>query len=186
LICVLARLYCRRLFEAVRFGLRQEYVAHDEVLPILRGKVHWPSQARRQAAQRLECRCLFDERSADTPLNRTLKAALLAAERMLEGATATSAATELRHLFLDVPDACPPREVVARLRTDRMSRRLAPLLALARLLRTSSCGRGGAPASSPTRSGSASIRGRPISASRARTSTRCSTTPTATPPGAPS
>jgi hypothetical protein len=25
-ICVLARLYCRRLFEAVRFGLRQEYV----------------------------------------------------------------------------------------------------------------------------------------------------------------
>ncbi len=41
---------------------------------------------------------------------------------------------DLRHLFLDVPDACPPREVVARLRTDRMSRRLAPLLALAKLL----------------------------------------------------
>ncbi|MFN7987566.1 MAG: hypothetical protein U0529_08845 [Thermoanaerobaculia bacterium] len=45
-----------------------------------------------------------------------------------------SAATELRNLFLDVPDACPPREVFARLRTDRMSRRLAPLLALAKLL----------------------------------------------------
>ena len=133
-ICVLARLYCRRLFEAVRFGLRQEYVAHDEVLPILRGKVHWPSQASRESAQRLEFRCLFDERSADTPLNRTLKAALLAAERMLEGAADSSAATELRHLFADVPDACPPREVVARLRTDRMSRRLAPLLALAKLL----------------------------------------------------
>jgi 5-methylcytosine-specific restriction enzyme subunit McrC len=93
-ICVLARLYGRRLFEAVRFGLRQEYVAHDEVLPVLRGKVHWPSQAKRQAAQRLEFRCLFDEPSADTPPNRTLKAALLAAERMLEGAVATSDATE--------------------------------------------------------------------------------------------
>jgi len=78
----------------VRFGLRQEYVAHDEVLPVLRGKVHWPSQAKRQAAQRLEFRCLFDEPSADTPPNRTLKAALLAAERMLEGAVATSDATE--------------------------------------------------------------------------------------------
>ncbi len=31
-ICVLARLYCRRLLEAVRFGLRQEYVAHEELL----------------------------------------------------------------------------------------------------------------------------------------------------------
>lgn len=38
--CVgLARRYCRRSFEAVRFGLRQEYSAHDELLPILRGKV---------------------------------------------------------------------------------------------------------------------------------------------------
>jgi len=133
-ICVLARLYCRRLFEAVRFGLRQEYVAHDELLPVLRGKVQWPAQARRQASQRLEFRCLFDERSADTPLNQTLKAALLAAETMLEGAAATSDAVELRHLLADVSDACPPREVVARLRTDRMSRRLAPLLALAKLI----------------------------------------------------
>ncbi len=133
-ICVLARLYCRRLFEAVRFGLRQEYVAHVELLPILRGKVHWPSQAKRQSSQRLEFRCLFDERSADTPLNRTLKAALLAAESMLEGAAATSDAVELRHLLADVSDASPPREVVARLRTDRMSRRLAPLLALAKLI----------------------------------------------------
>ncbi len=101
---------------------------------VLRGKVHWPSQAKRQAAQRLEFRCLYDERSADTPLNRTLKAALLAAESMLEGAAATSDATELRHLLVDVSDACPPREVIARLQTDRMSRRLAPLLALAKLL----------------------------------------------------
>jgi hypothetical protein len=39
-----------------------------------------------------------------------------------------------RPLFLDVPDACPPREVVARLQADRRSRRLAPLLALVKLL----------------------------------------------------
>ena len=43
---------------------------------VLRGKVHWPSQAKRQAAQRLEFRCFFDERSVDTPQNRTPKADL--------------------------------------------------------------------------------------------------------------
>lgn len=93
-ISVLARLYCRRLFEAVRFGLRQEHVAHDELLPVLRGKVHWPSQPKRQAAQRLELRCLFDERSADTPLNRSLKAALLAAE--ICGACSSTSPTRAR------------------------------------------------------------------------------------------
>ena len=133
-ICVLARLYCRRLLEAVRFGLRQEYVAHEDLLPFIRGKVDWPSQARLQVSQRLEFRCLFDERSADTPMNRTLKAALLVAESMLEGATATSAVTELRHVFETVADARPPRDVIARLRTDRMSQRLGPLLVLAKLI----------------------------------------------------
>ncbi len=133
-ICVLARLYCRRLLEAVRFGLRQEYVAHQDLLPFIRGKVDWPSQAGLQASQRLEFSCLFDERSADTPMNRTLKAALLVAGSMLEGAAATSAVTELRHVFETVSDSCPPRDVIARLRTDRMSRRLEPLLVLAKLI----------------------------------------------------
>lgn len=133
-VCVLARLYCRRLLEAVRPGLRQEYVLHHDVLPYVRGKVDWPAQVRRQSTQRLEFTCRFDERSVDTQVNRALKAALLRAESMLEGTRMTSVVTELRHALSEVADACPPPDVLARLRTDRMSRRLAPLLVLAKLI----------------------------------------------------
>ena len=133
-ICALARLYCRRLLEAVRRGLRQEYVLHHDALPHIRGKVDWPAQARFQATQRLEFNCIFDERSEDTPLNRTLKAALLAAGTMLEGSRTASIVNELRYAMEGVSDACPTAEQVQRLRTDRMNRHLEPLLVLAKLI----------------------------------------------------
>ncbi len=133
-ICALARLYCRRLLEAVRRGLRQEYVLHQDLLPHVRGKVDWPAQAKLQSNQRLEFNCIFDERSEDTPLNRTLKAALLVAGTMLEGTRTAGVVNELRHAMDGVSDACPTAEQVIRLRTDRMNRFLEPLLVLAKLI----------------------------------------------------
>jgi 5-methylcytosine-specific restriction enzyme subunit McrC len=133
-ICALARLYCHRLLEAVRSGLRQEYVLHHDLLSHIRGKVDWPTQAKQHATQRLEFNCIFDERSADTPLNRALKAALLRAGIMLERARNASLVTELRHAMDGVSNACPTAEQVARLRTDRMNRHMEPLLALAKLI----------------------------------------------------
>ncbi len=130
----LARLYCHRLLEAIRRGLRQEYVLHQDLLPHVRGKVHWPLQARLQATGRLELACAFDERSEDTPLNRTLKAALLVAGRMLERTRTASVVTELRHAMDGVSDLCPSADQRARLRTDRMNRHLEPLLVLAKLI----------------------------------------------------
>jgi 5-methylcytosine-specific restriction enzyme subunit McrC len=133
-ICALARLYCRRLLEAIRRGLRQEYVLHHDLLPHIRGKVDWPAQAKLQAIQRLEFNCIFDERSENTPINRTLKAALLVAGKMLEGSRTAGMVNELRHAMDGVSDACPTTEQVARLRTDRMNRHMEPLLVLAKLI----------------------------------------------------
>jgi 5-methylcytosine-specific restriction enzyme subunit McrC len=130
----LARLYCARLLGAVRRGLRQEYVTEEEYLACIRGKVNWATYSKLQASQRLEFPCTFDERSEDTALNRTLKAALLVAEPNLERARDTSAATELRHAMSGVADVRPSAETIARLRTDRISRQLEPLLNLARLI----------------------------------------------------
>jgi 5-methylcytosine-specific restriction enzyme subunit McrC len=130
----LARLYCCRLLEAVRRGLRQEYVLHQDLLHYIRGKVYWPLQARLQAVGRLELACDFDERSEDTPLNRTLKAALLTAGRMLEGTRTAGVVTEIRHAMDGVSNACPSADQRARLRTDRMNRHLGPLLVLAKLI----------------------------------------------------
>jgi 5-methylcytosine-specific restriction enzyme subunit McrC len=133
-VCALAKLYLRRLLEAVRRGLRQDYVLHEDLLPYLRGKVQWSIQSRLHAAQRLELACRFDERSEDTPLNRTLKAALRVAGRLLEGSRSAGIVAELRHRMEGVSDFCPPAEHRARLRTDRTNRHLQPLLVLARLL----------------------------------------------------
>ena len=133
-INALARLYCRRLLEAVRRGLRQDYILHHDLLSHARGKIDWPTQARLQATHRLEFGCTFDERSEDTTLNRTLKAALLRAETLLEETRAARVVTELRHAMDGVSDVCPSQEQVERVHTDRMNHSLEPLLVLAKLL----------------------------------------------------
>lgn len=133
-IAALARLFCRRLLEAVRRGLRQEYVLREEQLAYLRGKVDWSKHVKLQATQRLDFPCIFDERSEDTPLNQVLKAALVASSRLLEDACSSSTVTELRHAMDAVADVVPVPDSIARLRTDRMNRHLEPLLALAKLI----------------------------------------------------
>lgn len=133
-ICALARLYCRRLLEAVRRGLRQDYVVHNDQLPRVRGKIGWAAQMRASVTQRLEFQCTFDERSEDTPLNRALKAALLRAGRLLEGGKDTRELTELRHAMSGVSDLCPSPNHLQHLQTDRMNRSLKPLLTLAKLI----------------------------------------------------
>lgn len=133
-IRALARLYCRRLLDFVRRGLRQEYVYREDLLTSVRGKIDWPARARLVSSGRLEFPCCFDERSEDTPLNRTLKAALLAAGEILEESRLSSVVTELRHAMDGIGDGCPSAEQIERLRTDRTSRQLEPLLVLAKLM----------------------------------------------------
>ncbi len=133
-IGILARLYCQRLLDAVRRGLKQDYVLRQDLLPHVRGKIDWCAQATSQTKQRLEFNCIFDDRSEDTLLNQTLKAALLWAGRLLEGTRTTSVVNELRHAMAGVADGLPTPEQLARLRTDRTNQHLRPLLALAKLI----------------------------------------------------
>lgn len=130
----LARLYCRKLLELARRGLRQEYLVQDDLLPYVRGKVDWPTHARAAVTQRLEFPCRYDERSEDTRLNRTLKAGLLQAANILEGSRACNIVDELRHAMNGVSDVRPAAIELERIRTDRVSRQVAPLLELAKLI----------------------------------------------------
>ena len=133
-LTALARLYCRRLLDAVRRGLRQDYILHQELLPHLRGKVDWATHVKLQATQRLEFPCIYDERSEDTPLNRVLKAALLTVSPTLASPRMVSVVTELRHAMDTVADINPTPDLLAHIRTDRMNRQLEPLLTLAKLI----------------------------------------------------
>lgn len=133
-IGILARLYCQRLLDAVRRGLKQDYILRQDLLPHVRGKIDWCAQATSQTKQRLEFNCIFDERSEDTLLNQTLKAALRSAGRLLEGTRTTSVVNELRHAMAGVADRLQTPEQLARLRTNRTNQHLRPLLALAKLI----------------------------------------------------
>jgi len=130
----LARLYCRKLVELARRGLRQEYRARHDLLPFVRGKVDWPAHARKAVTRRLELPCRFDERSEDTPLNRTLKAALVEVSSLLEYSRASNLVNELRHSMSGVSEARPSVLELTRVQTDRASRELAPVLGLAKLI----------------------------------------------------
>lgn len=133
-ITALARIYCRRLLEAVRRGLRQDYVLHRDQLPHLRGKVDWAAHVKLQTSQRLEFPCVFDDRSENTPLNRILKAALLAIAPLLEHSRTACMVTELRHAMDAVSEVIPPPNQFIHIQTDRMNRHMEPLLALAKLI----------------------------------------------------
>ncbi len=132
-ICALARLYCRRLLEAVRrapAGVRRA----RELLPVIRGKVDWPSQARLQAtAPRVQLplrRAFGGHANEPDPEGRAPRRREHARGSSGRRAPSPSSGT----CSNGVSDSCPSREVVRRLRTDRMSRRLEPLLALAKLI----------------------------------------------------
>lgn len=133
-IAALARLYTERLLEAVRRGLRQEYVLVQEDLACLRGRVNWPAQAIRHARGRVEFECEFDDRSVDTSLNRALKAALRTSSRVLGSAADNRLVNELRLALADVSDTTPDAKTLRTLTTDRSSVGLRPLLTLAKLI----------------------------------------------------
>ena len=71
---MLIRLFADRLLTAVRRGLPHRYRTMQDNLRVLRGKLDVRRQITRGAARADRLACHFDELSADTPLNRVLKA----------------------------------------------------------------------------------------------------------------
>ena len=130
----LARIYLLKLAEALRRGLRQEYKAHEDQLPRVRGKIDWATQLRLEITHVPGFACRFDDRSEDTPLNRTFKAALRVAERILAGDGLGPLRLEVRHAMEGVTETRMTACQVAAVHLDRMSYHLGPLLTLAKLL----------------------------------------------------
>jgi 5-methylcytosine-specific restriction enzyme subunit McrC len=77
--------------------------------------------------------CTFDEFTEDNLLNRVLKAALRVLVEVAVGATASKNVAELLFCFQDVSDVSRSSIIFERVGTDRLTRRYAPLLRMARL-----------------------------------------------------
>ena len=132
LLEVLIGLFANRLLVAVRRGLPRRYVGFEEDLRLLRGSLNVVRQVTSLAARPDVLACRFEELSADTPLNRVLKAAVRRLVSVTRSAANARLLGELAARFESVGDSPAPLKEPVRL--DRTNSAYHDLHRLARLL----------------------------------------------------
>ena len=131
LLELLIRLFAARLLAAVRRGLPRRYRARTEDLRLLRGRLDVTRQLTHLAVRSDVLACRFDELSADTPLNRVLKAAVSRLTGVTRSSASARSLAELAARFEFVKETPSPlREPV---RLDRTNTAFHELHRLARM-----------------------------------------------------
>ena len=132
-----AALYQRSVADALARGMRRRYVAHEERLIALRGRIDLTTQVRSPLPTPTACR--FDEYTIDNQHNRLLKAGLRRALR-LEGVTKQTRSSLLRTLqwFGEVSDRPPAVTPLLRQGFGRLDRHYEGPCKLAALILESS------------------------------------------------
>ena len=115
LLELLIRLFAAQLLAAVQRGLPRRYIACEEDLRLLRGRLDVVRQFTRHAVRPDRLACGFDELSEDTPLNRVLKAAVSRLARMTRSAANVRLLAELAARFEFTGDSSRPLEEPVRL-----------------------------------------------------------------------
>lgn len=134
LLEVLVGLFVRKLADALRAGMPRRYVAQEEDLRALRGRLDVRRQFSALAASPQILACRFDALSTDVALNQIMKAAVL---RLMRISRATENLRRLRELAFAYADISALPSSALRWDSvvlDRTSERWRALLALARLL----------------------------------------------------
>ena len=132
LLEIFIRIFSNRLLEAVRRGLPHRYLRYEDDLPRLRGKLLVARQFTRNAVRPDRFACVFDEFSADTPLNRVLKATVVRLLAISKSDANRRKLAELLSRFDSVGKTdAPMRE---RVKLDRTNRSYHQLYSLARLI----------------------------------------------------
>lgn len=134
LLEVLIGLFVRQLAEAVRRGMPVRYVAQEDDLPTLRGRLDITRQFTTLAANPAQLACRFDELSPDITLNQVMKAAVTRLAQIARAPANQRSLRELGQVYAEI--ASVPVRLLAwdRIVLDRTNSRWRSLLALARLL----------------------------------------------------
>lgn len=131
LLELLIRLFADRLLAAIRRGLPQRYIPHEEDLGFLRGTLDVNRQFTSLVTRPDLVACRFDEMSEDTPLNRVSKAAVTLLGNLASTWDNHRRLTELLARLDNVAtSAAPLREPVALDRTNRAFHDIHPLAEL--------------------------------------------------------
>ncbi|WP_370312918.1 McrC family protein [Sagittula sp.] len=131
LLELLIALFAADLLRQLRRGIDQNYATHEDDLRALRGRLDVMRQFSIRAGQRDRLACRYDERSADTPVNRLLRAAVLVLLRIARTAASRQALTEALDLLGGA--GALPRGPVRLPVFDRQTRRFEPLCRRAKL-----------------------------------------------------
>ena len=131
LLELVIRLFARRLLTAVRRGPPRRYVETAADLNVLRGRLDVVRQLSRFALRADTLACRFDELSADTPLNRVLKAAVVRLASVSRNNANVRRLAELTARLAFAGDSADP--LVEPVHLDRTNTRFHDLYRLARL-----------------------------------------------------
>lgn len=134
LLEILIRVFSEKLVNAVRQGMPRRYVAHEDDLATLRGRLDVTRQFTTLAANPSRLACRFDALSPDIALNRIMKAAITRLICIARSAYNQRRLRELAFVYADIAhvpvQALRWDDVIL----DRTNARWRQLLSLAKLL----------------------------------------------------
>jgi len=130
---LLIRIFCDRLTEALRRGMPRRYVACEDDLTVMRGRLDLVRQYTRHAANPARLACRYDRLSEDMIINHIMKAAIRHLMRHASHPSVQQRLRELSFLYADIAD-CPASLIRWDLVVlDRTNRAWKDLLAMAKL-----------------------------------------------------
>jgi 5-methylcytosine-specific restriction enzyme subunit McrC len=133
LLDILIRLFADRLLAEARRGLPRAYLAQEEDLAALRGRLDVVRQFTHHAVRPDRLACRFDSLMSDTPLLRIMKACVLMLRRHARALETQRSLDELRFLLAEVSDVPVSALPWTQVRIDRTNRRWETLYELAKL-----------------------------------------------------
>ncbi|MCA0303877.1 MAG: McrC family protein [Proteobacteria bacterium] len=133
LLDILIRLFADRLLAEARRGLPRAYMAQEEDLAALRGRLNVVRQFTHHAVRPDRLACGFDALMPDTPLLRIMKACVLMLRRHARALETQRRLDELRFLLAEISDVPVNALPWGQVRIDRTNRRWEGLFELARL-----------------------------------------------------
>lgn len=134
LLEILIRLFADQLLDQVRLGLPRQYVAREEDLPALRGRLDAVRQFTTLASSPQKLACRFDSLSPDILINRTMKVAILRLQGMARAPETQRRLRELAFAYAEISPLARGSTAWENIVLDRTNARWHGPLALARLL----------------------------------------------------
>lgn len=133
LLDILIRIFAEKLLTEARRGLPRMYLAQEQDLPALRGRLNVVRQFTAHAVRPDRIACRFDALSNDIPLLQVMKACVIALRRHARAGATTRKLDELRFVLADISDVGVSALPWGSVRIDRTNRRWETLYGLARL-----------------------------------------------------